>query len=177
MTETIDTRLGRFIRALRRLRGIPRQQIIDPKHLYLIERGIVRRPTLLILTRVANGLGINPYILFLLAGYPIHSLGFRIALLRSVTGLHQRDSGVSQGELSRIETDAVKNPGINTIVSIANTLDVTVEELLQKRPEHTGVEGLEDTIFEIEPEILAIVCAVDANQRRMLAKLLLTWRK
>lgn len=42
-----------------------------------------------------------------------------------------KDSGVSQAQISHIENGEKKNPGVITMMKLADALDISVEELIK----------------------------------------------
>lgn len=65
----------------------------------------------------------------------LFQLGRRIASMRELRNMTQQDladaSGLTQATIARLERGHKKRPELNTVVSIAEALRVTVDELIQ----------------------------------------------
>lgn len=63
-----------------------------------------------------------------------HKLAQRVRMARVAMGWTQAQlaelSGISQGEISRIEAGVRTNPSMDVVLSIARAFDLTVEQLL-----------------------------------------------
>jgi transcriptional regulator with XRE-family HTH domain len=66
------------------------------------------------------------------------SFGRRLALLRGWRGLTQeelaRRVGCHSGYIARIERDITKEPGGNTLAQIADTLGISLDQLMGRAP-------------------------------------------
>jgi bacteriophage CI repressor helix-turn-helix domain len=64
----------------------------------------------------------------------MNHLGDNIKRIRKTAGISQQEladmSGVSKAQISRLENGEQSNPQINTIVSIASNLGVSIEEII-----------------------------------------------
>ena len=64
----------------------------------------------------------------------MNHLGDNIKRIRKTAGISQQEladmSGVSKAQISRLENGEHSNPQINTIVSIASNLGVSIEEII-----------------------------------------------
>ncbi|MDY5107167.1 MAG: helix-turn-helix transcriptional regulator [Actinobacillus minor] len=64
----------------------------------------------------------------------MNHLGDNIKRIRKTAGISQQEladmSGVSKAQISRLENGEQNNPQINTVVSIASNLGVSIEEII-----------------------------------------------
>jgi transcriptional regulator with XRE-family HTH domain len=91
-------------------------------------------------------------------------LGARIALLREQKGMSLGDlagaTSLAKSYLSKMEKGEALNPGLATLATIADSLGVTVHELLPRRqvadvgPHQTSASGQERVVFETVSEYM-----------------------
>lgn len=82
-------------------------------------------------------------------------LGENIKRIRRTVGISQQEladmSGVSKAQISRLENGEQNNPQINTVVSIASNLGVSIEEIIYGEKSES-FSYLEKTLKELPEE-------------------------
>jgi len=106
------------------------------------------------------------------------TLGRTIRWLRKRRGLSQKEvaarAAVSQGYLSQLENEEVKNPSVHVLARIARALDVSPAELLQAagmslREDVPAAEGP----YAVNVELLRLLSQLPPERQRRVLSLLL----
>lgn len=105
-------------------------------------------------------------------------LGAKIRGLREEIGMSQAhlasQAELSQGYLSQIENDEVRNPSASVLFRLAQSLNVDPRSLLEAAGYEEGVNGGGDVQYEtpVDPDLLRFLARIPSEQQRDLLSLL-----
>ncbi|MEX0800448.1 MAG: helix-turn-helix transcriptional regulator [Dehalococcoidia bacterium] len=105
-------------------------------------------------------------------------LGAKIRGLREEIGMSQAhlasQAELSQGYLSQIENDEVRNPSASVLFRLAQSLNVDPRSLLEAAGYEEGVNGGGEVQYEtpVDPDLLRFLARIPSEQQRDLLSLL-----